>query len=54
MSNTVKNSYKSMIMKKILRTVSIPDLQEHFLINFHNIDCDYSKNVKDKDIQRSK
>lgn len=54
MSITVKNSYESMIMNKILRKLSIPDLQEHFIINFHNIDCDYSKNVKDKEIQRSK
>ena len=54
MSITVKNSYESMIMNKILRKVSIPDLHEHFIINFHNIYCDYSKNVKDKEIQRSK
>ena len=34
MSITVKNSYESMIMNKILRKVSIPDVQEHFIINF--------------------
>jgi hypothetical protein len=48
MSITVKNSYKSMIMNKILRKLSIPDLQEDDIINLDNIDCDYSKNIKDK------
>lgn len=43
-------SYESMIMNNILRKVSKPYLQEHFIINFHNIDCDCSKNVKDKEI----
>jgi hypothetical protein len=48
MSITVKNSYESMIMNRILRKLSIPDLQEHDIINLDNIDCDYSKNIKDK------